>query len=199
MEPFSIILFDLEPAPSPICQSSQMLVPVVPSYIVKPDAEDAMSTLLSTVNISDFASIGFSPMPPMQQAPPEDRIDMGYPSFTDDGNLDLANMLQNDPDSHCASLSSIDNSDFGQLLSQSQSSGSLSQALHESGHNQSTLMAYPESIARLMASGSNEVAGGEETSDRLDSTLMNGIFDMQQGESLNSMIDIDFSTLMGMK
>ncbi|XP_073461325.1 transcription factor p65 isoform X2 [Aquarana catesbeiana] len=193
-----------EPAPTPIRPSSQMLVPVlssVPPYMVKPDAGDAMSTLLSTVNISDFASIGFSPMPPMQQPPPspEDRIDMDYPSFTDDGNLDLVNMLQNDPDSHCASLSSIDNSDFGQLLSQSQSSGSLSQALHESGHNQSTLMAYPESIARLMASGSNEGAGGEESSERLDSTLMNGIFDMQQGESLNSMIDIDFSSLMGMK
>ncbi|CAI9564967.1 unnamed protein product [Staurois parvus] len=194
-----------EPAPTPILQSSQMSVPIlssVTSYVVKPDVGDSMSTLLSTVNINDFASIGFSPMPLVQQPPPpptEERIDLDYPSFTDDANLDLVNMLQNDPDSHCGSLSSIDNSDFGQLLSQSQSSGSLSQALHEPGPNSSTLMAYPESIARLMASGSTEGAGGEESSERLDSTLMNGIFDMQQGESLTSIIDIDFSSFLGMK
>lgn len=185
-----------EPAPTPIRPSSQMSVPVLSSqYVVKPDAENSMSTLLSTVNISDFASIGFSPMPAVQQPqpPPED---LDYPSFSDEANLELVNMLHNDPDNHCASLSSIDNSDFGQLLSQSQSSGSFSQALHESMPSQNTLMAYPESIARLMASGPNEENAGEENSERLDSSLMNGIFDMQQGECLPSMIDLDFSTFM---
>ncbi|XP_072278864.1 putative transcription factor p65 homolog, partial [Pyxicephalus adspersus] len=193
-----------EPAPTPNRPSHQMSIPIIPSvsqYMVKHDAANSMSTLLSTVNISDFTSIGFSPLPPVQQPPaaPEERIDMDYPSFTDDGSIEL-HMLHNDPDSHCASLSSIDNSDFGQLLSQSQSSGSLSQALHESGSSQSTLMAYPESIARLMASGPNEETVGEENSERLDSTLMNGIFDIQQGDCLTSLIDLDFSTLMsGMK
>lgn len=187
-----------EPAPTPILPSSQMSVPVLPSvspYAVKQDIASSMSSLLSTVNINDFNSIGFSPMPVQQGPPqPEERLDVEYPSFTD-----LVNMLHNDTDSHCASLSSIDNSDFGQLLSQSQSSASLSQALHESGSSQSTLMAYPESIARLMASGSNEETGGEENSERLDSTLMNGIFDIQQGESLTSIMDLDLSSFINMK
>ncbi|KAM5138693.1 transcription factor p65 isoform 2-T2 [Mantella aurantiaca] len=185
-----------EPAPTPILPSSRMSVPVHPvsPYLIKSDIGSSMSTLLSTVNISDFTTIGFSSMPPVQQPPPpsEERIDMDYPSFTDE----LANILHNDPDGHCASLSSIDNSDFGQLLSQSQSSGSLSQGLHESGSSQNTLMAYPESITRLMASGSNEDTGGVESSERLDSTTLNGIFDMQQGESLTSIIDLDFSSFI---
>ncbi|XP_018408357.1 PREDICTED: transcription factor p65 [Nanorana parkeri] len=188
-----------EPAPSPIRPSTQMSsLSSVSPYLLKHD-EHSVSTLLSTVNISDFTSIGFSPMPPVQQPPPqptEERIDLDYPSFTDDGNLDLGNMLHNDPDGHCASLSSIDNSDFGQLLSQSQSSGSFSQALHESMPSQNTLMAYPESIARLMASGSNEETCGEENSERLDSTLMNGIFDLQQGDCLRSIMDLDFTSFM---
>ncbi|XP_068115637.1 transcription factor p65 isoform X2 [Hyperolius riggenbachi] len=194
-----------EPMSTPVHPSSQMPVSMIPtSYTMtapKQDAVSAMSALLSTVNVTDFTNMGFSPMPQAQQptGPPDDRLEsfLGYPSFTDDGNLDLETMLQNDPDGHCASLSSIDNSDFGQLLSQSQSSGTLSQALHESGPSHNTLMAYPESITRLMASGANDDTGGGENSERLDSGLMNGIFDMQQGESLTSIIDLDFSSLMG--
>ncbi|XP_063801190.1 transcription factor p65 isoform X1 [Pseudophryne corroboree] len=195
-----------EPVSTPIRPNSLMSVQVtsaIPQYsmsMVKSDAGNTMTTLLSTVNVSDFSNLGFSPLPPATQPPPtsDERLDsiLGYASFTDDGNLDLVNMLQNDPDSHCASLSSIDNSDFGQLLSESQSSNTLSQALHEPGHNQNTLMAYPDAIARLMATGHNEEAGGE-CSDRLDSGLMNGIFDMQQGESLTSILDIDFASFMG--
>ncbi|XP_075044796.1 transcription factor p65 isoform X3 [Mixophyes fleayi] len=197
----------IEPVPTPIRPNSHMsmqMTPSIPQYtmpMVKVDAGNTVTTLLSTVNVSDFSNLGFSPLPPTSQPPPtsDDRLDsiLGYSSFTDDGNLDLVNMLHNDPDSHCASLSSIDNSDFGQLLSESQSSNTLSQALHEPGPSQNTLMAYPESIARLMATGPSEETCGGEGSERLDSGLMNGIFDMQQGECLGSILDLDFASFIG--
>ncbi|XP_069595823.1 transcription factor p65 isoform X1 [Ranitomeya imitator] len=195
----------IEPLPISVQRTPPMPMQIGPSVspypvtVVKADGGSSM-TPLYTVNANDFSNLGFSPLPPAPQPPAlvEERLDsmLGYPSFTDDGNLDLVNMLQNDPDSHCASLSSIDNSDFGQLLSESQSSSTLSQGLHEPGTSQNTLMAYPESITRLMTTGPNEVAGSEN-SERLDSALMNGFFDMQQAECLNSMLDLDFASFIG--
>ncbi|KAM4721376.1 transcription factor p65 isoform 2-T2 [Rhinophrynus dorsalis] len=157
-------------------------------------------TPLSTVSVSDFSNLGFSPHLP--QPPPSSDVDrhdsiLGYPSFPDDGNMDLVGMLQNDPESNYPSLNSIDNSDFGQLLSESQSSSTLSVALQESTPTQNTLMAYPESIARLMANRPSEENGVGEVGERLDSGLINGIFEMQQGESLNSIFDLDFASIMG--
>ncbi|XP_044125716.1 transcription factor p65 isoform X2 [Bufo gargarizans] len=195
-----------EPLATTVQRNTPMSMQMTPSGsqypmpMVKMDTSNPMTPLF-TVNANDFSSLGFSPLPsaPQPSASVDERLDsmLGYPSFTDDGNLDLVNMLQNDPDSHCASLSSIDNSDFGQLLSESQSSSTLSQGLHEPGSSQNTLMAYPESIARLMTVGPSEEAGGSENSERLESALMNGIFDMQQGESLNSFLDLDFASFMG--
>ncbi|XP_075693422.1 transcription factor p65 isoform X2 [Rhinoderma darwinii] len=195
-----------EPLPTPIQRNPRMptqMTSSVPQYsvpVIKADIGNSMTSLF-TVNANDFSSLGFSHLPsvPQSSASADERLDsiLSYPSFTDDGNLDLVNMLQNDPDSHCASLSSIDNSDFGKLLSESQSSSTLSQGLHESGTIHNTLMAYPESITRLMATGPSEEAGGSENSERLDSALMNGIFDMQQGECLNSILDLDFASFMG--
>ncbi|KAM3919716.1 transcription factor p65 isoform 2-T2 [Leptodactylus fuscus] len=195
-----------EPLPTPIHRNLQMpmqMAPSVAQYSVPVVKADNGSTLtpLFTVNANDFSNLGFSPLPSTSQpsAAVDEHLDsvLGYTSFTDDGNLDLVNMLQNDPDSHCASLSSIDNSDFGQLLSESQSSSTLSQGLHEPGTSQNTLMAYPESITRLMTTGPSEQAGGNENSERLDSNLMNGFFSMEQGESLNSILDLDFASFMG--
>ncbi|XP_066438300.1 transcription factor p65 isoform X2 [Eleutherodactylus coqui] len=184
-------------------QMSMKMTSSAPPYsvsLLKADPGSSMTSLF-TVNANDFSSLGFSPLPsaPLPPTSVDEHMDaiLGYPSFTDDANLDLANMLQNDPDSHCASLSSIDNSDFGQLLSESQSSSTLSQGLHESGTSQNTLMAYPESITRLMTTGSSEEAGGSENSERLDSVLMNGLFDIQQGECLNSILDLDFASFIG--
>ncbi|KAM9301462.1 transcription factor p65 [Gastrophryne carolinensis] len=188
-----------EPVATPIRPNSQMPVPVLsaPHFsvpLVKHDAGNVVPSLLSTVNVSDINSIGFSVQPPQHHQPAaEERLDpaLSYPSFTDDY------MLQSDPDNPCTSLSSIDNSEFVQLLSESQSSGTLSQALHDhAAPSQSTLMPYPESIARLMASGPSEETSSMETSERLDSGLINGLFDIHQGECLTSMIDIDFSSFM---
>ncbi|KAM8940101.1 putative transcription factor p65 homolog [Pelodytes ibericus] len=164
--------------------------------VVKTDNSPLSQTLLSTV--SDFSNLGFSPHPSQHQPSQQSEVDhlesiLGYPSFTDDGNLDLVSMLQSDPEGQCTSLSSIDNSDFGQLLSESQSSTTMLAGLHEAGTSQSTLMAYPESITRLMANRQNEENGGGE---RLDSTLINGMFDMQQGESLNSIFELDFASII---
>lgn len=195
-----------EPLPISIQRNtpiSMQMTPSVSQYsipVVKANTGNSMTSLF-TVNSNDFNSLGFSPLPsaPQPSASVDERMDsvLGYSSFTDDGNLDIVNMLQNDPDSHCTSLSSIDNSDFGQLLSLSQSSSVLSQGLQEAGTSQNTLMAYPESITRLMATGPSEEAGASENSERLDSALMNGIFDMQQGECLNSILDLDFASFMG--
>ncbi|KAM8939263.1 putative transcription factor p65 homolog [Pelodytes ibericus] len=164
--------------------------------VVKTDNSPSSQTLLSTV--SDFSNLGFSPHPPQHQSCQQSEVDhlesiLGYPSFTDDGNLDLVSMLQSDPEGQCTSLSSTDNSDFDQLLSKSQSSTTMLAGLHETGTSQSTLMAYPESITRLMANRQNEQNGGRE---RLDSTLINGMFDMQQGESLNSIFELDFASII---
>lgn len=190
-----------EHLPTPVQRNLQMPMQMPPSVsqysvpVVKADTGNSMTSLF-TVNSNDFNSLGFSPLPsaPQPSASVDERLDsvLGYSSFTD-----IVNMLPNDPDSHCGSLSSIDNSDFGQLLSGSQSSSVLSQGLHEPGTSQNTLMAYPESITRLMATGPSEEAGGSENSERLDSALMNGIFDMQQGECLNSILDLDFASFMG--
>ncbi|XP_056383282.1 transcription factor p65 isoform X2 [Hyla sarda] len=195
-----------EPLPTPIRRDPPVPMQMTPSIsqfsnpVVKTDTGNSVPPLF-TVNVNDFSNLGFSPLPSVLQpsASVEERLDsvLDYTHFTDDGNLDIVNMLQNDPDTHCTSLSSIDNSDFGQLLSESQSSSVLSQGLHESGTSQNTLMAYPESITRLMATGPSEEAGGNENSERLDSALMNGIFDLQHGESLNSMLDLDFASFMG--
>ncbi|XP_069824247.1 transcription factor p65 isoform X2 [Dendropsophus ebraccatus] len=194
-----------EPLPTPIQRAppmSMQMASQVSQYsipMIKADTANSVTPLF-TVNANDFSNLGFSvPAVTQPAASVDERMDsiLGYPSFTDDGNLDLVNMLQNDPDTHCASLSSIDNSDFGQLLSESQSSSVLSQGLHESGSSQSTLMAYPESITRLMATGPSEETSGNENAERLDSALMNGIFDMQQGECLNSILDLDFASFMG--
>ncbi|XP_071974019.1 transcription factor p65 isoform X2 [Engystomops pustulosus] len=191
-----------EPIPTAIQRNLPMSMPINPQFsvpVVKADTGNTLTPLF-TVNASDFSNLGFSPLPSVSQpsASVDEHLDsmLGYSSFTDDANLDLANMLQNEPDSHCASLSSIDNSDFGQLLSESQSSSTLSQGLHEAGAGQNTLMAYPESITRLMTTGTGEEAGGCDNSERLDSTLMNGIFEMQQGECLNSMLDLDFASFI---
>ncbi|KAG8563591.1 hypothetical protein GDO81_016144 [Engystomops pustulosus] len=195
-------IYDNQPIPTAIQRNLPMSMPINPQFsvpVVKADTGNTLTPLF-TVNASDFSNLGFSPLPSVSQpsASVDEHLDsmLGYSSFTDDANLDLANMLQNEPDSHCASLSSIDNSDFGQLLSESQSSSTLSQGLHEAGAGQNTLMAYPESITRLMTTGTGEEAGGCDNSERLDSTLMNGIFEMQQGECLNSMLDLDFASFI---
>ncbi|CAH2324952.1 transcription factor p65 isoform X1 [Pelobates cultripes] len=191
-EPVTPSIRPMPQLPTQMVSSSQFAMPVV-----KVDHEISASALLSTV--SDFSNLGFSPHPPPSQPSQQSEVDqlgslLSYSSFTDDGNLDLASMLQNDSESHCNSLSSIDNSDFGQMLSESQSSTTMLSALHDPGSSHNTIMTYPESIARLMANRPNEDnAGGE----RINSTLMNGMFEMQQGESLNSLFEIDFASLMG--
>ncbi|KAE8607734.1 hypothetical protein XENTR_v10011267 [Xenopus tropicalis] len=170
---------------------------IVPTKsVLKVDSVTSASTRLSTVNISDFSNLGFSSQPPPQSDP--DRIEsfLNYPSFSGDANLDLVEMLPNDTESRCTSLSSIDNSDFSQLLSESQTSGTLSAGLQEPGTSQGTLMSYPDSIARLMSNRPIEDDGEE----RIDSVLMNGVFDMQQGvESITSLLDLDLSSFMNIK
>lgn len=177
--------------PTQMASSIQFSLP-----LVKADHELAVPSLLTSV--SDFSNLGFSlhqpPPQPCQQSDVDQLETMfNFSNFTDDGNLDLTSMLQNDPGSICNSLSSIDNSDFGQMLSESQNSTTMS-TLQEPGSSQNTLMAYPESIARLMATRPNE---DNVVGERLDSTLMNGMFEMQQIESFNSMLDLDFASLIG--
>nr|QYW22363.1 RELA proto-oncoprotein NF-kB subunit [Xenopus laevis] len=176
------------PVPNPVVSCLPFSMPVL-----KAENVTSPSTLLSTVNISDFSNLGFSSQPPSQSD--HDRLEsmLNYPSFPGDANLDLVEMLPHETESRCTSLSSIDNSDFSQLLSESQSSGTLSAALQEPGTSQGTFMAYPESIARLMTNRPNEDEGGE----RIDSGLINGMFDMQQGgDSLTSLFELDFSSLL---
>ncbi|XP_075425934.1 transcription factor p65 isoform X2 [Ascaphus truei] len=182
--------------PPPLAHSIQNTVPMMNVHSGVPPSQ----TLLSTV-VSDFSTLGFSPLHQSTQlntphllASDSDHLEsiLDDYSFPDVGNLDLVGMLPNDPGSHCTSLSSIDNSDFGRLLSESQGSGTLSAALHESGVSHGTLMAYPDSIARLMANRPSEEAGESH-----DSSLVNGNFEMQQEESLTSILDFDFATIMG--
>ncbi|XP_053304359.1 transcription factor p65 isoform X2 [Spea bombifrons] len=157
------------------------------------------STLLSTVSVSDFNNLGFSPHPhppppqPLQQSELDQLESMfAFSSFTDDGNMDLVGILQNDQENQCTSLSSIDNSEFGQLLTESQNAATMASALQEAGPSQGTLMSYPESITRLMASRPSE-----ENGERFDSSLMNGLYEMQQGESLTSILDYDLASIIG--
>ncbi|KAG8437863.1 hypothetical protein GDO86_008529 [Hymenochirus boettgeri] len=184
--------------PSPV-------VPIIqyPVSVLKSDNE-SLTTLLSTVNIGDFSNLGFAshPLPPPPSSQTDhDRIEsmLSYTSFPDDGNLDLTGMLPNETESHCTSLNSIDNSDFGQLISESQTSGTLSSVLHEPGTSQGTLMSYPESITRLMANRPNEENTEGDGAERIDSNLINGIFEMQPGESLSSIFDLDLSSIINMK
>ncbi|XP_053575987.1 transcription factor p65 [Bombina bombina] len=180
-----------QPTPQVVTPSQYSLSMVNTNPVPQPQ------NLPSTVNFSDFSSLGFSmqaqPMQPTVQSDGE-RLDsfLGFSAIQEE----LASMFQSDPENICTSLSSIDNSDFGQLLSESQGSSTLSSAMQESSSSQGSIMAYPESIARLMANRPNNEAGGGETEDRIDSSLINGIFDMQQGESLTS-IDFDFASLIG--
>eukprot|EP00079_Xenopus_tropicalis_P023762 XP_012816239.1 PREDICTED: transcription factor p65 isoform X1 [Xenopus tropicalis] len=199
--PNRIVPTKSEPITASIRPSPSVPNPMVPSLsfsmpVLKVDSVTSASTRLSTVNISDFSNLGFSSQPPPQSDP--DRIEsfLNYPSFSGDANLDLVEMLPNDTESRCTSLSSIDNSDFSQLLSESQTSGTLSAGLQEPGTSQGTLMSYPDSIARLMTNRPIEDDGEE----RIDSVLMNGVFDMQQGvESITSLLDLDLSSFMNIK
>ncbi|KAM4617847.1 transcription factor p65 isoform 2-T2 [Discoglossus pictus] len=188
-----------EPVLRPISQPPPTVVTSVqyPGSIVNTNPVMGTSSLLSTINVSDFSTVGFSPLPASSQssAPSDsERLDsyLNFSSFQDE----LAGMLQ-DQESLCNSLSSIDNSDFGQLLSESQGSSTFSSQMQEAGSSQSTLMSYPESIARLVANRPNEESGGGDGSDRLDSGLINGIFEMQQGESLTSIYDFDLASIIG--
>ncbi|OCT81672.1 putative transcription factor p65 homolog [Xenopus laevis] len=184
-----------EPLTASIRPSMSVPNPGVPSLpfsmpVLKAENVASPLTLRSTVNISDFSNLGFSSQPPPQSDHERLESILNYPSFP---NVDLVEMLPNETESRCTSLSSIDNSDFSQLLSESQTSGTLSAALQEPGTSQGTLMSYPQSIARLMTNRPNEDDGGE----RIDSGLINGIFDIQPGgESLASLFDLDISSLI---
>uniref|UniRef100_A0A8C5MSW8 RELA proto-onco, NF-kB subunit n=1 Tax=Leptobrachium leishanense TaxID=445787 RepID=A0A8C5MSW8_9ANUR len=187
-----------EPISSSIRLPSQMLTPAsmysMPVARINPSLP--APTLLASV--SDFSNLGFSLHQPPPQPSQQSEVDqletmLSFSSFTDDANLDLASMLQNDPESHCTSLGSIDNSDFGQMLSESQNSSTMLSTLQDSASNHSTLMAYPESITRLMANRPHE---DNMVVERFDSTLINGMFEMPQVESFNSLLDLDFATLI---
>ncbi|XP_078516832.1 transcription factor p65 isoform X2 [Lissotriton helveticus] len=161
--------------------------------------------MFSTV---DFSSLGFGSNFQQQQS---QMVGLGSATADDTTLASLLNLhsqeelgnILGDGDQY-ASLNSIENSDFCKMLSESMANLQTQQVqvqpAEASGSNpgcsgsQSTLMTYPDSIARLMGGRSDE-----ENGQQLDSvgSLLNGIMNSLPGDdNLTSMVDMDLNSIL---
>ncbi|XP_069500918.1 transcription factor p65 isoform X2 [Ambystoma mexicanum] len=187
----------------PFIFNSQAVCPPSSSSVTLQQPNQVYSTV-------DFSSLGFG-----SNFPQQSQMAVQASTTADDANLtnllglpsseepamELGNIL-GDGDQY-ASLNSIENSDFCKMLSESMAN---LQTQHEvqpaeaSGSStagagcQSTLMTYPDSIARLMGGRPDDDNGQQ-----LDSvgSLLNGFMSSMPGDdNLTSMVDIDLNSIL---